>query len=97
MNIRKKEKYYFISVLNEVFNTNAVNERNMKMHLTREFPTCFRITFYCGKKTITRHISFNTSFSLRTLKRTLLKEFPNTFKHVKKRKDRWNNPSLSFY
>lgn len=96
MNIRKKEMYYFICILNEVFDSNDLGEKNAKVHLTREFPECFRITFYCGEKAMTtKHIFFHTNFSLGTLTRIVLREFPN-IKHAKKRKDRCNNPSVAF-
>ena len=97
MNIREREKYYFSSTLNEIINEKNFDGENARMHIPRESIACYRITLYSGGERVTKHISFSNNFSLSTLSKIVLKEFPETFKHVKRKRDRWGNPSVCVY
>lgn len=97
MNMRKEESEKFISDIHELLNSCSFDGRTAKVHLTRESSTQVRITLYYCEKPVVKRISFNSNFSLKTLGKIILKEYPYTFKHIKKRKEISGCPSISVY
>lgn len=97
MNMRKEESEKFISELHGLLNSCSFDGRAARIHLTQENSTQIRITLYYCEKPVVKKISFNSSFSLKTLGKLILKEYPCTFKHIKKRKEISGCPSISIY